>query len=63
MFILMDESCTQEIVKLHSNEPKIGTTVRILIEVKNDTLTQCWHVDENLDHPQEYSVEKYFRMK
>ena len=59
----LDGNKFEEVVRLHANESRIGKTIRILIEVKNDTLTQYWPADENWNLPQEYSVEKYVRMK
>ncbi|HBE43578.1 MAG TPA: hypothetical protein DDW27_20750 [Bacteroidales bacterium] len=58
----LDGNKFEEIVKLHANESRIGGKIRILIEVKNDTLTQCWPADENWNLPEEYSVEKYVRV-
>ena len=53
----------EEVVRLHANESRFGKTIRIVIELKNDTLAQYWPADENWNIPQEYSVEKYVRMK
>jgi len=40
-----------------------GQTVKMLIEVRNDTLIQRWPADENWNLSQKYSTEKYIRLK
>ncbi|MCE5206036.1 MAG: hypothetical protein LLF80_08050 [Porphyromonadaceae bacterium] len=40
-----------------------GTTLNMLIEVRNDTLIQRWPVDENWNLPEKYFTEKYVRLK
>ena len=37
--------------------------VRLLLEVRNDTLIQNWPADENWKLPEKYSTEKYIRVK
>ena len=37
----------QEIVGYHSAKKYLGQTVKLFLEIKNDTLTQIWPVDEN----------------
>ena len=36
----------QEIVEYHSAKQYLGQTVKLYLEIKNDTLTQIWPVDE-----------------
>jgi hypothetical protein len=36
----------QEIVEYHSATEYLGQTVKLFLEIKNDTLTQIWPVDE-----------------
>lgn len=59
----IDGNKYSEHVILHASESTIGQTVRILIEVSNDTLTQEYPADENWVLPEEYSIEKYIRVK
>jgi len=37
----------QEIVEYHSATEYLGQTVKLYLEIRNDTLTQIWPVDEN----------------
>jgi hypothetical protein len=37
----------QEIVEYHSATEYLGQTVKLFLEIKNDTLTQIWPVDED----------------
>ena len=37
----------QEIVGYHSAKQYLGQTVKLYLEIQNDTLTQIWPVDEN----------------
>jgi hypothetical protein len=41
----------------------IGKTIRLLIEIRNDTLVQKWPVDENWKLVEKFSTEKYVRLK
>jgi hypothetical protein len=47
----------------HLSESSIGTTIKMLIEVRNDTLIQKWPVNDNWQLPEKYSLEKYARLK
>lgn len=40
-----------------------GTTLKMLMEVINDTLVQKWPTDENWNLEEGYSIEKYVRVK
>jgi hypothetical protein len=54
----------KEIVEFHSAPEYLGQTVKLWLEIKNDTLTQIWPVDENgepiLSH---YYMEKWVRFE
>jgi len=52
----------QEIVEYHSATEYLGTTVKLYLEIKNDTLTQIWPVDE-LGEPDKshHYMEKWVR--
>jgi hypothetical protein len=52
-----------ESVKLHSSKSSIGQSYRMLLEVRNDTLIQTWPTDENWKLQENYSTEKYVRLK
>ena len=47
----------------HLSESLIGTTIKMFIEVKNDTLIQKWPVNDAWQLPEKYSLEKYVRLK
>ena len=47
----------------HLSESSIGTTIKMLIEVRNDTLIQRWPTDENWKLAEKYSTEKYIRLE
>lgn len=53
----------QEIVEYHSATEYLGQTVKLFLEIVNDTLTQIWPVDE-LGEPikSHYYMEKWVRM-
>ena len=59
----LDGNKYSENVVLHASKPTMGQTVRILVEVRNDTLTQSYPTDENWNLPEKYSIEKYVRVK
>lgn len=42
----LDGTNYQEIVEYHSAKQYLGQTVKLFLEVKNDTLTQIWPVDD-----------------
>lgn len=52
----------REIVEFHSATEYLGQTVKLYLEIKNDTLTQYWPVDENGDPIEShYYMEKWVR--
>lgn len=54
----------REIVEFHSAPEYQGQTVKLWLEVKNDTLTQIWPVDENgKPVPGQYYMEKWVRFE
>jgi len=59
----LDGNKYSENVVLHASESTTGQTVRILVEVSNDTLTQKYPADENWILPEVYSIEKYKKLK
>jgi hypothetical protein len=48
---------------LFRNGSATGGRVRILLEIRNDTLIQKWPADENWKLAENYSSEKYVRLK
>jgi len=53
----------KEQIKLHSADGYHGTTARMLLEIRNDTLIQKWPADENWMLPEEYNYEKWIRLE
>ena len=54
----------EENIMLHHTSPSLeGQTLRMLMEVRNDTLIQSWSADENWNLKENYSIEKYARVK
>ena len=54
----------EENVILHNTAPSFeGQTIKMLMEVRNDTLIQRWSVDENWNLPEDHLIEKYVRVK
>ena len=54
----------QEIVEYHSAKQYLGQTVKLYLEVKNDTLTQIWPVDdEGLPVASHHYMEKWVRFE
>jgi hypothetical protein len=53
----------EENIKLHVSQSSIGQTVKMLIEIQNDTLIQKWPADENWVLADEFSTEIYVRVK
>jgi len=61
---LSDGTHYEESIIKHNSFPEIeGTTIKMLIEIKNDTLIQRWPVDENWNLQKKYMIEKYIRLK
>ena len=52
-----------ETIKYHSDKSSVDKTIKMNIEIKNDTLIQTWPVDEKgkID-PANYNIEKYIRL-
>ncbi len=54
----------EENVVMHNINPGLeGQTIRMLLEIRNDTLIQRWPVDENWNLVEDHSTEKYTRVK
>jgi hypothetical protein len=54
----------QEIVEFHSAPEYLGQTVKLFLEIKNDTLIQIWPVDEDGEIiKSHYYMEKWVRME
>jgi hypothetical protein len=54
----------QEIVEYHSATEYLGQTVKLYLEIKNDTLTQMWPVDEQGEPVEShYYMEKWVRFE
>lgn len=54
----------QEIVGYHSAKQYLGQTVKLYLEIKNDTLTQIWPVDEAGEPVKShYYMEKWVRFE
>lgn len=60
----LEGSNYQEIVEYHSATQYLGQTVKLFLEIKNDTLTQIWPVDEQGEPVKShYYMEKWIRME
>jgi len=54
----------KEMVEYHSAKEYLGQTVNLYLEIKNDTLTQIWPVDENgAPVKSHHYMEKWIRME
>jgi hypothetical protein len=55
----------EETILYHFNKPYEGQTIRMKLELRNDTVFQVYHRLDTAGMPDEkvYSVEKYVRMK
>ena len=53
----------EDIIYHRMSESSIGATIKMLIEIRNDTLIQQWPVDENWKLKEKYSIEKYVRLE
>jgi hypothetical protein len=54
----------EEDVVFMPNAPNMeGETLKMLMEVINDTLVQRWPTDENWNLNEDYNIEKYVRVK
>ena len=60
----LDGSRYEEMVQYHSAKEYLGQTVKLFLEINNDTLTQIWPVDENGEIiKSHYYIEKWIRME
>lgn len=60
----LDGNRYEEEVQYHAAEEYRGKKVKILLEIKNDTLIQTYPVNDNWQaDPERYSVEKWVRIK
>ena len=60
----LDGTDYREIVEFHSAPEYLGQTVKLYLEIKDDTLTQYWPVDDNGDPIQShYYMEKWVRFE
>ena len=54
----------EEYIIHHHNAPgSKGQTIKMLMELRNDTLIQRWPVDENWNLAEDHSTEKYIQLK
>jgi hypothetical protein len=47
----------------HLDEQSTGTTIRMFLEVRNDTLIQRWPVKDDWQLNEKYGTEKYVRLR
>ena len=60
----LDGNKYEENVVYHFYKPYIGKNLKMLLEIKNDTLTQNYPLDKNGNiFKLEYSIEKYIRIE
>ena len=52
-----------EMFDYHRSEDVIGTTTRILVELRGDTLIQRWPVNDNWELEDPHHMQKYVRMQ
>lgn len=52
----------ESIMYHHLMEASIGNTIKMILEVKNDTLYQIWPVDENWQPSEKHNIEKFVRL-
>ncbi len=60
---ILDGNRYSEMIDYHRSEDIIGTTVRILIEIRGDTLIQKWPADDDWVLDDWHNVQKYVRME
>ena len=58
----MNENRYNETINYHTDNTTVGKTIKMIIEIKNDTLYQTWPVDDNgkIDSAN-YQIEKYIK--
>ncbi len=60
----LEDTNYQEIVDYHSAKEYLGQTVKLFLEIKHDTLTQIWPVDDKGEIiKSHYYMEKWVRME
>ena len=60
----LDGNKYDENVVYHAYKPYVGKNIKMLLEIKNDTLTQIYPLDKNGNiFKLEYSIEKYIRIE
>ena len=59
----LDGNRYEESILYHTNTSAVGMKVKMLLEIRNDTLIQKWPADENWNLPEKFSTEKYVRLK
>jgi hypothetical protein len=53
----------EEMLQYHTYKSNVGTTKRMLLEIRNDTLIQRWPTDEDWKiNKSNYNTEKYIRV-
>ena len=61
-YILDGTKYTEQVI-LHADKVTTGKSVKLILEIKNDTLTLSYPADDNWKLAGKYSVEKYTRLK
>jgi hypothetical protein len=61
----LDGTNYEETILYHFNKPYEGQTIKMKLELKNDTIFQTYHRLDTAGNPDEkiYSVEKYIRLQ
>jgi hypothetical protein len=59
----LDGNKYEEELVYFPEKSSIGQKVRLLLEIRNDTLIQKWPADENWKLAEQYRIEKYVRLK
>jgi hypothetical protein len=60
----LDGNKYDENIVYHAYKPYVGKSIKMLLEIKNDTLTQIYPLDKNGQiFKQDYSIEKYIRLE
>jgi hypothetical protein len=59
----LNKSNYYETINYHTDKTSVGQTIKMIIEIKNDTLHQTWPVDDNgkIDSAN-YRIENYIRL-
>jgi hypothetical protein len=59
----MNENRYNETINYHTDNTAVGKTIKMIIEIKNDTLYQTWPVDDNGKFDSaNYRIEKYIML-